>query len=109
MREVRPNVLEPIVHIESTAPAGAMGDISGKLASRRSLVAGSANGAPRHMVVRGQAPLSELSGYQLRRNALTAGQGRYTLQLSHHEAVPPSMQSQLMAQFNSRASAHDND
>ena len=109
LREARPIVLEPIVHIDITAPDLAMGDITGDLASRRGLVTGTANGAPGHMVVRGQAPLSELSGYQLRLNALTAGQGRYTLELSHHEAVPPHVQTQLMAQFKSRASAHDDD
>ncbi len=109
LREARPIVLEPVVHIEITAPDIAMGDITGDLASRRGLVTGTANGAPDHMVVRGQAPLSELSGYQLRLNALTAGQGRYTLELSHHEAVPPNMQTQLMAQFKSRGSAHDDD
>ena len=109
LREARPIVLEPIVHIEITAPDLAMGDITGDLASRRGLVTGTANGAPGHMVVRGQAPLSELSGYQLRLNALTAGQGRYTLELSHHEAVPPNMQTQLMAQFKNHSKAHDDD
>jgi len=33
------------------------------------------------------APLSELAGYQNRLNALTAGQGRYTIELSHYEAL----------------------
>jgi hypothetical protein len=35
--------------------------------------------------VLGQAPLAELSSYQLRLNAMTGGQGRYTLALSHYE------------------------
>jgi elongation factor G len=102
LREARPIVLEPIVHIEITAPDQAMGDITGDLSSRRGLVTGTANGAPGTMLIRGQAPLSELSGYQLRLNALTAGQGRYTVALSHHEPVPPSVQTQLMAQFKVR-------
>ena len=102
LREARPIVLEPIVHIEITAPDHAMGDITGDLASRRGLVNGTANGVPGTMVVRGQAPLSELSGYQLRLNALTSGQGRYTVEMSHHEAVPPSVQSQLISQFKVR-------
>ena len=109
LREARPIVLEPIVHIEITAPDVSMGDITGDLASRRGLVTGTANGAPGHMVVRGQAPLSELSGYQLRLNALTAGQGRYTLELSHFEAVPPSIQTQLVNQFRSQSKGHDDD
>ncbi len=98
LREARPIVLEPIVHIEITAPDGAMGDITGDLSSRRGLVNGTTNGAPGTMVVRGLAPLSELTGYQTRLNALTSGQGRYTVELSHYEAVPPTVQSQLMAQ-----------
>ncbi len=102
LREARPIVLEPIVHIEISAPDLAMGDITGDLSSRRGLVTGTANGAPGTMLIRGQAPLSELSGYQLRLNALTAGQGRYTVALSHHEPVPPSVQTQLMAQFKVR-------
>ena len=102
LREARPIVLEPIVHIEITAPDHSMGDITGDLASRRGLVTGSANGVPGTMLVRGQAPLAELSGYQLRLNALTSGQGRYTVALSHHEAVPPSVQAQLVSQFKVR-------
>ena len=57
------------------------------------------------MIVRGQAPMSELSGYQLRLNALTSGQGRYAIEMSHYEAVPPSVQAQLVAQFK----AHDDE
>jgi elongation factor G len=98
LREARPIVLEPVVHIEITAPDSAMGDITGDLSSRRGLVSGTTNGAPGTMVVRGLAPLSELSGYQMRLNALTSGQGRYTVELSHYEAVPPGVQSQLMSQ-----------
>jgi elongation factor G len=99
LREAKPVVLEPIVHIEISAPDAAMGDITGDLSSRRGIVNGTANGAPGTMVIRGLVPLSELSGYQSRLNALTSGQGRYTIELSHHEAVPPTVQQQLMAQY----------
>ena len=37
--------------------------------------------------------------YQARLNGLTGGQGRYTLELSHYEAVPPTLQTQLASQF----------
>jgi elongation factor G len=99
MREARPIVLEPIVHVEITAPDSAMGDITGDLSARRGVVSGTANGAPGWMIVRGQAPMSELAGYQSRLNSLTSGQGRYTIELSHYEAVPPNVQQQLVAQF----------
>jgi elongation factor G len=101
-REARPIVLEPIVNIEITAPQQALGDITGDLASRRGMVSGTTNGAPGTMMVRGQAPMSELLGYQSRLNALTSGQGRYTIDFSHYEAVPPNTQQQLVGQFKVR-------
>ena len=50
-------------------------------------------------MIRGQAPLAELAGYQSRLNAMTSGQGRYSLALSHYDPVPPTVQVQLTSQF----------
>ncbi len=102
IREARPIVLEPIVDVEITAPEVAMGDITGDLSARRGVVNGTHNGAAATMVVKGQAPLSELAGYQSRLNAMTAGQGHYTLALSHYEPVPPSEQQQLTSSHKTR-------
>jgi elongation factor G len=99
IREARPIVLEPIVTVEITAPDATMGDITGDLSAKRGQVSGNANGAAGSMIIQGLAPLSELTGYQSRLNAMTAGQGRYTIALSHYDPVPPSVQQQLMAQF----------
>ncbi|HSW08231.1 elongation factor G [Aquabacterium sp.] len=99
IREARPIVLEPIVNVEITAPDSAMGDITGDLSAKRGLINGTHNGAIGTMVVKGQAPLSELTGYQSRLNAMTSGQGRYTLALSHYEAVPPTVQQQLTSSY----------
>ena len=30
---------------------------------------------------------------------MTSGQGRYTIELSHYEAVPPTVQQQLVSEF----------
>ena len=95
MREARPLVLEPIVHVEISAPDTAMGDITGDLASRRGQVNGTRSAVPGTMVVQGLAPLAELASYQTRLNAMTSGQGRYTLVLSHYEPVPPNTQAAL--------------
>ena len=105
IKAARPIVLEPIVNIEITVPEAATGDVTGDLASRRGQVSGTDVGVLGAMVVRGQAPLSELSGYQSRLNAMTAGQGRYTLALSHYDPVPPNIQQQLTSSFKT----HDED
>jgi elongation factor G len=98
VREARPVVLEPVVTIEITAPEGAMGDITGDLAAKRGQVSGTTNTIAGQVVVRGLVPMSELSGYQSRLNAMTSGQGRYTIELSHYDPVPPTVQQQLVAQ-----------
>ncbi|MCV2423613.1 elongation factor G [Paucibacter sp. DJ2R-2] len=99
VQEARPLVLEPVVHLEVHAPEAAIGDITGDLAARRGQVNGTDSPLPGRSVVRGLAPLAELSQYQSRLNALSSGQGRYSVQLSHYEAVPPHTQSQLIAAY----------
>ena len=97
-----PIVLEPIANIEITAPEAAIGDITGDLSSKRGLVSGTRSAQSGSLTVLGQAPQSELNGYQSRLNALTSGQGRYTLSLSHYQAVPPNVQQQLVGQYKAK-------
>ncbi|MDI4634904.1 elongation factor G [Pelomonas sp. V22] len=97
VREARPLVLEPIVQIEISAPEHAMGDITGDLASRRGQVNGTRANVPGIISVQGLAPLAELASYQTRLNAMTSGQGRYTVALAHYQPVPPNTQAALVA------------
>jgi elongation factor G len=99
VREARPQVLEPIVQVEITAPEHSIGDITGDLASRRGQVNGTRTAVPGSLIVQGLAPLAELTSYQTRLNAMTAGQGRYTLLLSHYEGVPPNTQAALVGAY----------
>ncbi|QTD46683.1 elongation factor G [Ottowia testudinis] len=98
IREARPVVLEPIARLHITAPDSAVGAITGDLSSRRGMVSGTDAAKPGQITVIGQAPLAELADYQTRLNALTAGQGAYSLALSHYEVVPPQVQQQLTSQ-----------
>jgi elongation factor G len=99
VREARPLVLEPIVTVEISAPDASMGDITGDLAARRGQVNGTRSAVPGVITVQGLAPLAELANYQTRLNAMTSGQGRYTLALSHYEAVPPNTQAALVSAY----------
>jgi elongation factor G len=99
VQKAGPIVLEPIVNVEITAPDANIGDVTGDLSARRGQVSGTRNAAAGLLAVLGQAPLAELSSYQSRLNAMTGGQGRYTLAFSHYQAVPPSVQAQLVSQY----------
>ncbi|MEY4907880.1 MAG: hypothetical protein RL260_1598 [Pseudomonadota bacterium] len=96
MREAQPVVLEPVVDVEISAPEAMIGDITGDLAARRGEVRSTTPQMGGLASVKARAPLSELSGYQLRLNALTRGEGHYTLALSHHDAVPPAVQAEMV-------------
>ncbi|MEZ5607049.1 MAG: elongation factor G [Burkholderiaceae bacterium] len=99
MREARPVVLEPIARLLITAPDSATGAITGDLSARRGIVSGTDSGRDGELTISGQVPLAELADYQSRLNAMTAGQGHYSLALSHYAAVPPAVQQQLVSQY----------
>lgn len=98
IREAGPAVLEPIARIQVSAPETAMGAITGDLAARRGVVSGTDSDRLGQLTVNGEARMAELTDYQSRLNAMTAGQGTYALALSHYEAVPPTVQQQLVGQ-----------
>ena len=47
-------------------------------------------------------PLSELEGYAAELKSVTAGRGRYALDFSHYEPVPPQVQSRLAEAYKPR-------
>ncbi|RNF86102.1 elongation factor G [Montanilutibacter psychrotolerans] len=99
--KARPQVLEPIVDLEVNAPEQNMGDISGGLASKRARINGT-DTVRNEIVVKAQVPLSELEGYAAELKSVTAGRGRYSLDFSHYEPVPPNVQQKLMEAYKPR-------
>lgn len=99
VRKAGPVVLEPIVRVDITAPEPCIGDLTGDLSAKRGQVNGTRSLLAGTASIHAQVPLSELTQYQARLNGLTGGEGRYTLTLSHYEAVPPSVQAQLTSQY----------
>jgi len=99
--KARPQVLEPIVDLEVSAPEQHMGDISGGLAGKRARINGT-DTVRDGIVIKAQVPLSELEGYAAELKSVTAGRGRYSLDFSHYEPVPPQVQQKLVAAYQPR-------
>ena len=89
-------VLEPIVSLAVTAPAGAIGSIAGELSSLRGRISGETVMPGNRALITVQAPLAELGDFGHRLKALTAGEGGYTMEFSHYEPAPPKLQNELM-------------
>ena len=93
--KARPQVLEPIVDLEVSAPEAQLGDITGGLSSKRARINGT-DSARGEVTVKAQVPLSELEGYAAELKSITAGRGRYALDFSHYEPVPAQVQQKLV-------------
>ena len=97
-----PIVLEPIMRLEITAPASAIGDITGDLATKRARINGNNSLPGQRATLNAFVPLAEITEYQSRLKALTGGQGAYTMELSHYDPVPARKQQELVQAWRPR-------
>ncbi|HUT29565.1 MAG TPA: elongation factor G [Sedimentisphaerales bacterium] len=95
--QAKPVLLEPIVNMEITVPAENMGDITGDLAGKRGRIVGQDMLPGNFVVIKAQVPLAEVAQYNSQLKSVTGGRGSYAMSLSHYEAVPPNVQSQIVA------------
>ncbi len=104
IHKASPIVLEPIVHLEITAPASAIGDITGRPGHQARPHQRQQRALPGQLAtVSALVPLAEISEYQTRLKALTGGQGTYSMELSHYDPVPPRRQQELVQAYRPRA------
>jgi len=99
VEKARPAVLEPIVKIQIVAPDNNMGDLAGDLSTKRGRINGSETLPNNRVAIDGEVPLAELDGYDARLKSITGGEGTYSIELSHYDPVPASIQKQLMESF----------
>ncbi|MBV8405304.1 MAG: elongation factor G, partial [Gammaproteobacteria bacterium] len=103
LQKASPIVLEPIMRLEIVAPASAIGDITGDLATKRARINGNSTLPGQRATVNAFVPLAEISEYQSRLKALTGGQGAYTMELSHYDPVPARKQQELVQAWRPRS------
>jgi elongation factor G len=94
MKQAKPVLLEPIVHLEVTFPVEKMGDIQGDLNRRRGRVLG-IDSAGAFQTLKAQVPLAELADYASSLGSMTGGQGMYSIEMSHYEVVPSHIQQKV--------------
>ena len=97
VQKAKPVLLEPIVDMEVTVPAGHMGDIASDLSGRRGRILGQDMLPGNICTIKAQAPLSEVMQYNSQLRSVTGGQGSYAMELSHYEPVPGNVQQQIVA------------
>jgi elongation factor G len=84
-------VLEPISLLSVTVPGHYQGDVMGDITSRRGRVQGTESADHGESVVSALVPASELQRYAVDLRSMTGGRGRFTLQHSHYDMLPPNL------------------
>ncbi len=90
----KPVLLEPIVNLEIAFPAQYFGDISGDISTRRGRPTGTDQMGDMQ-ILKAQVPLAEVADYGSTLKAITQGEGSYTMEMSHYEAVPSNIAQQV--------------
>ncbi|MGH9692459.1 MAG: elongation factor G [Candidatus Acidiferrales bacterium] len=96
MKQARPALLEPIMHVEVYAPDQYSGDLMGDLSSRRGRISGSESRAG-STVVKAQAPFGEMLSYANDLISMTQGRGTYSMEFSHYDFVPGEIADKVIA------------
>ncbi len=99
VEQAKPTLLEPIMNVETSAPADYVGDIMGDVSSRRGRVqASQAQGSS--AVVQAQVPMAEMLEYASSLTSMTGGQGEFTMEFSHYEETPAQVREKIIAEAN---------
>jgi elongation factor G len=98
----RPILLEPVVNLDVSVPEQHMGDVTGGLSAKRARINGTDSLRGGELVIKAQVPLAEVGDYSNELKAQTGGQGRYSIEFSHYDPVPPNVQKQLVESYKPR-------
>jgi elongation factor G len=97
MEKARATILEPIMHVDISAPAEYIGDIMGDLNSRRGRVEGVDTDGESQQV-KARVPLAEMLTYGSTLRSITQGRGSFHMESSHYEEVPRSLQEKVISE-----------
>jgi elongation factor G len=102
-KEAGPKILEPVYDVEVRVPADRMGDVMSDLQGRRAVIEGMSS-EKGFEVIKAKAPLKEMNKYSTSLSSISGGRASYSMKYSNYEKVPPEVQEQLLAAYESEDS-----
>ncbi len=104
-RAAGPILLEPIMKVEVTTPKDYMGAITGDLNRRRGMIQATEEAPGGAQVILANVPLSEMFGYATDMRSATQGRATYTMEFSHYEKAPKSVEEEIIAKASGKKPA----
>src|SRR5499425_3291602 len=96
MKQARPVLLEPVMHVEVYAPDQYSGDLMGDLSSRRGRISGSEIRG-HNVIIKAQVPLAEMLTYATDLTSKTQARATYSMEFSHYDYVPNELADKVIA------------
>ncbi|UJF16217.1 elongation factor G [Jeotgalibaca sp. MA1X17-3] len=103
-KKANPAILEPMMAVEVTVPEEYLGDVMGHVSARRGRIEGTTTRG-NAQIVKGTIPLSEMFGYATTLRSATQGRGTFAMAFDHYEAVPKSVQEDIITKSGKNADA----
>ncbi len=95
LTKAKPTILEPIMVVEVSTPEEFLGEVISNFSARMGQVEGIED---RYggKVVKALVPLRSMFGYTTALRSMTKGRATHTMQFSHYQAVPKSVQEEIV-------------
>ena len=96
-----PQLLEPIMKVDTFTPDAHVGDVIGDLNRRRGMIKSQDPGVT-GVRVKADVPLSEMFGYIGDLRTMTSGRGQFSMEFSHYLPCPKNVSEEVIKEVNER-------
>ncbi|MDP2099773.1 MAG: elongation factor G [Methylobacter sp.] len=96
-----PQLIEPIMKVDTFTPADHVGDVIGDLNRRRGMIKSQDAGAT-GVRIKSDVPLSEMFGYIGDLRTMTSGRGQFSMEFSHYLPCPKNVAEEVIKEVNER-------
>lgn len=98
-----PQLMEPIMKVDTFTPEAQVGDVIGDLNRRRGMVKSQEPG-PSGVRIKSEVPLSEMFGYIGHLRTITSGRGQFSMEFSHYLPCPKTVSDAVIKEVSERNS-----
>jgi len=96
-----PQLIEPIMKVDTFTPDAHVGDVIGDLNRRRGMIKSQDPGIT-GVRVKSDVPLSEMFGYIGDLRTMTSGRGQFSMEFSHYMPCPKNVADEVIKEVNER-------
>ncbi len=96
-----PQLIEPIMAVDTFTPSDHVGDVIGDLNRRRGMIKSQDAGAT-GVRIKSDVPLSEMFGYIGDLRTMTSGRGQFSMEFSHYMPCPKNVADEVIKEVNER-------